>query len=117
MADLCVNSTGRIFRRIDDGTALLLMEAFPEAFSHAGKAQTFNVTPDPMSALLPRFCVGVTNSGTGALAIIRKQGNTTEYYSGPAEQVKKQPGWETCPDAVVEQWKRTDARQRAQVRG
>lgn len=109
MADIRVNSTGRIFWGLDNGIALLLMEAFPEAFSHAGKPQQ-----QPVSvSTTPRFCVGVTNAMTGRLAVMRKVGATVDYFVGPAEQIKETPGWESCPDSVVEQWRRTAAADRA----
>jgi hypothetical protein len=39
MGDILVTATGRIFRRVDECTALLLMEAFPESFKRADPRQ------------------------------------------------------------------------------
>ncbi len=107
MADIRVNSTGKIFWGIDNGVALLLQEAFPEAFSHAGRVQTVNAKPD----LTPHYFVGVTSSVTGAMAIVRRVCNTSEFYAGPPEKVTAQ--WPDCPPEIIKQWAAVDARQRA----
>ena len=85
MADIQVNSTGRIFRRIDDGVALLLMEAFPEAFAHAGKPQQ-QTAPGPQTST---YFVGRTNSQSAAFVIVRRQGATELYLSGTVEEIKR----------------------------
>lgn len=114
--DIRVKSTGKVFFEVEPTLAAILCEAFPASFEPAGKPQTSNVKPAPNS-MTPRYFVGTTNSVSAALAVIRRVGAAVDYFSGPAEHIKKTPGWESCPDSVVEQWRRTDEKQRAQVRG
>ncbi len=107
MADIRVNSTGKIFWGIDNGVALLLQEAFPEAFAHAGKPQP-QPAPGPLT---PTYFVGRTNSQSAAFVIVRRQGATEMYLSGTVEQIKR--AYPDCPANVLAAWAATPERERA----
>lgn len=62
--DILVTCTGRIFRRVDDCTALLLMEALPESFKRVDPRQQ----AAPPALTVPRFYVA-PSAATGNIGI------------------------------------------------
>lgn len=63
--DIIVTSTQRVFRRVDDCTALLLMEAFPESF------KKYAAPAPPPPSTVPVFYVGVSEY-TGNIGLFVK---------------------------------------------
>ncbi len=109
MADVKVNSTGRVFWRIDDGVAQLLQEAFPESFSRVEKP-----APAPIQTA-PKYFVGLTHPTSGRYAIIRRWHNSDEFITGTREQIKKL--YPDCPDDVITKFENVSPNDRAAQRG
>lgn len=76
MADIRVNSTGKIFYQIDNAVALLLKEAFPESFSAVERPIQ---TPRPSQ---PKWAVGKNNADYPQITLT-KINNEVIHYPGP----------------------------------
>lgn len=104
MADIRVNSTGRVFWRIDDGVAQLLQDAFPESFSRHEK-------PAPVIQTAPKYFVGLTYPTSGRYAIIRRLHNSDEFIAGSRAEIKKI--YPDCPDDVISKFEKLSPDDRA----
>ena len=103
MADIKVTSTGRIFYRIDDATALLLLEAFPASFER--------LTQIEKKPLQTNWEYRVAQTGGGLRALARIRNTTVEYFTGPLEQIEQL--WPECPASVASQFRAIRPSERA----
>lgn len=105
MADLRVKSTGKEFRRIDNGTALLLEEMFPEALERVNQTQP----GDLLNRTIEFARIGAkpkwglfTAPTTGEVAIQATTARETMYFRGKPEAVYGfVVGGETAPPEVI----------------
>jgi hypothetical protein len=110
MADIRVKSTGKEFRRIDNGTAQLLEEMFPEALERINNANTLGTAGD---APLARVTASMeTEWGiwrapvTGKPAIQGKNFRTTMYFDGDPNRASAfNVGGKFPPPEVIEAYR------------
>jgi hypothetical protein len=103
--DITVTSTGRTFRRVDDCTALLLLEAFPESFKRIDPRQQ-QAAPAPT---VPRFYVAASpHSGAVGIHVQLPTGETRSIFTAfvTSKQAEAALGAGPLPDAVWEQFVR-----------
>ncbi len=81
--DLLVPSTGRIFRRVDDCIALMLMEAFPESFKRVDPRQPAGVPEQPKVPVF--FIAPSAHTGNPGLHCRKPNGETTSVYSASSK--------------------------------
>jgi hypothetical protein len=107
--DITVVSTGRTFRRIDDGVGFLLMEAFPESFKRVDPRQQ---QPAP-APVVPGFFIS-KSPYTGAWLlncrrvsgeVVGVSGEVVGYNDGAKrKQATNTLGAGEIPDALWEQF-------------
>ena len=117
MADIRVVSTGREFRRIDNGTALLLEEMFPAALERINDAPK-TVHPDNarntaiVNHAAPEWSVG--KSPYGLPAIFLRTGRDSLTYLGPPDDARgyfQHKRVEDVPVISPEGWPTTERRE------
>lgn len=75
----CTNTPDRIFRRIDDGTALLLLTAFPESFKRLDPRNPPVGVPEQPK--VPYFyCAPSAHTGNVGLHVRKTTGETQSVY-------------------------------------
>lgn len=105
--DVQVTSTGRVLRRIDNGTALLLLEAFPSVFERIDD----NPLPKPganVNLLPEHWTVGLNHLGIRSIILTAQGGRLVIPYGGPPDRAAafyKQQGKEV-PNDILEQYRR-----------
>jgi len=114
MADLRVVSTGKEFRRIDNGIALLLEEMFPTALERINTPENAITAPRhiPQLKLADKVAFNVGQHPTTGNCFIRAtDGRSEMFYIGDAAQARLYTFWllgkpHTAPPEIVEQYAR-----------
>ena len=115
MADIRVTSTGKEFRRIDNGVALLLEEMFPAALERINSP---DAAPAPVRATGPtlkplttvQWSVG-QHPKTGEHFVRAFDGRQEHFYIGPPERAELVSFWlcggeQHIPAEIIEQYAR-----------
>jgi hypothetical protein len=103
--DITVVSTGRTFRRLDDCTGLLLIEAFPESFKRIDPRREQAAPAPPV----PRFYVASSpHSGAMGIHVQLPTAETRSVFTAvvTSKQAEAALGAGPLPDAVWEQFVR-----------
>lgn len=114
MADLRVLSTGREFRRIDEGTAKLLEELFPENLERINPLPQRPATANAASAAISNpqkpiwgiFTAPLSGNVSIKCSFLRGE----HFYDGPPERAAAfSVGGHVCPLEVVDAYARVKA--------
>ncbi|MGA9306076.1 MAG: hypothetical protein WBW31_11805 [Candidatus Sulfotelmatobacter sp.] len=106
--DMTVTSTGRTFRRVDDCTALLLLEAFPESFKRIAVGALISVVNTNPPAKTQWLIAHPPSGDNSVWCILCKHvSGAVMYFTGNSYE-KDPPVYcgETCPPGVVAEYVR-----------
>lgn len=114
MADLRVISTGREFRRIDEGTAKLLEELFPGNLERINSAPALPRVPTPDRAIpmlaVPKWGIFAAPM-SGEVAISVEYQRSVLYYTGTPEKAAEfKVGTHTVPLEIAQEYIRLKAK-------
>lgn len=108
MADIRCTATNKVFYRIDDSVAAMLLEALPSVFERASEGKTTPVARQVIPSLAPtppRWNVGQLPQ-SGDYFIRLSTGRSEIFYTGAPENAAEhfRRGGQAVPEEIVAQY-------------